>query len=158
MKEKRIYKFVLNTQDSINSLNNNLQRFNVDWSVLPENTNFIVSFSFSSNSTSTDKNILNACVYANLGCLNNYEIGATSNYKNTNFLGFLNIACAADGTNTRTFQCDNTLNNPLFINKRPSNNLLEIRICTFYGSNFLYSSVEGLINPYVLILNFEEVF
>jgi hypothetical protein len=146
----KTYKFVLQSTN----VNVNNQSFFIDWTQIPEYQQYKVSFSFISNSTNNPLNIINACIYCNLGCMNSYEL-FNDNYKNSNFLGFLNISCG-DG-NIREFQSDNSLNNSIYLLRRPSNNNITVEICSFDSIKTIYPAVLGSIQPYTLVLNFEEV-
>lgn len=135
--------------------NNNSKIYNFDWSSLPE-SRYEVTFTFIADSTTTSLNVVNACIYADIGITQSYEATQLPNNISSSMLGTLNIINNFT-TTSRNFMVESSFNAPTIINKRPNNNKVLIEICTFDAIKTLYPSTLGVIQPYVLTLNFKKL-
>lgn len=125
----------------------------VDWSFLPNNKRFKVTFRFVSRKATLtcDNNYLIQC---NLGCTNtrsggdgSNQIGAASN----NILGMVYSRAGSTATTDLQLSATYLENAPIYLNARPSSNLLTVQIVDY---------INGIFNlgvEYMMILTFEEV-
>ena len=123
----------------------------VDWSFLPEDKKFKVSFRFNSLGGSFTSNNLLYITTSFGPNANSVSAGSSVARKPNNILGILKVR---QGTTATTDLClasfpDN--NRPLFLNGRPNDNLLEIKIMSNPTTQY------NLGVDYILILSFEEV-
>jgi hypothetical protein len=158
------YKLTLNSSTYFSKLNatNNLNiTYAIDWTFLPKDKSFLVSFRFITNRYNfgtTPTNNRQFLVNANLGQSNNYTGNASLDKLQNNILGGLKLYKAssrtADGNPTDTAYKANIKNNkPIYINTRPTDNFLTISIS---------SIIDGDTNlsfnlPYLMDLFFQEI-
>lgn len=132
------------------------RHYSVDFSFLPDNKKFKVTFRFVTRKSvlalTSDSNYLIQC---NLGCSTTRSggdgstgIGSASN----NIIGMI-YARPVTTTTTTDVQLSATYleNPPIYLNSRPTNNLLEVKIVDFI--NGIYT----LGVDYMMILSFEVV-
>lgn len=124
---RRSYNIVLNSA-IMNATDNGDITYNIDWSILPENTAFEVYFTLLSNvvSVTTSGSTVVPCVYANLGQNNVFEPSKTRVVANpTQYLGSLTLN--GIGSNT-FFRTDETMNPPIYLDRRPINNQFKVQM------------------------------
>ena len=160
------YKLTLNSSTYFSKLNatNNLSiTYAIDWTFLPKDKSFLVSFRFIStryNFNSTPANNRQFLVSANLGQCNNYTGDATLDKTQNNIIGGLKIYRAssrlADGASTdMTYKANIHTNSPIYIDRRPTDNFLTIVITSIIDldTNFLNNFTQG----YQMDLFFQEI-
>ena len=160
------YKLTLNSSTYFSKLNatNNLSiTYAIDWSFLPKDKSFLVSFRFITNRYNfgtTPANNRQFLVNANLGQSNNYTGDATLDKIQNNILGGLKLYRAstrsADGAFTDTaYKANIHTNSPIYIDRRPTDNYLNIVITSIIDpdTNFLNNFTQG----YQMVLFFQEI-
>jgi hypothetical protein len=138
---------------SANATANRGQRvYAVDWSFLPENKKYEISFRFASKSgTYTADNLL--YVTATIGLLSTTATGSSiTARKNNRVLGVLKPRQASPTVNDIQLSALASDNEPLTILSRPADNYLEILIMDA-TTGLQYN----LTTDYVLILTFTEI-
>ena len=121
----------------------------VDWSFLPEDTKFKVSFKFiSKNASLTGANVYN--IVTNFTQPNSVSGGNEMRRYTNTILGTVKPRMVTGTTDVQLIA--NPLNNdPIVLNERPSNNLLEIKVLDF--ANAQYNSPLD----YLMIISFQEM-
>jgi len=160
------YKLTLNSSTYFSKLNatNNLSiTYAIDWTFLPKDKSFLVSFRFITNRYNfgtTPANNRQFLVNANLGQSNNYTGDATLDKTQNNIIGGLKIYRAstrtADGASTdMAYKANINTNSPIYLNTRPTDNFLTISITSTVENetNFL----NGFIQGYQMDLFFQEI-
>ena len=160
------YKLTLNSSTYFSKLNatNNLSiTYAIDWTFLPKDKSFLVSFRFITNRYNfgaTPANNRQFLVNANLGQSNNYTGDATLDKIQNNIIGGLKLYKAssrtADGSPTDTaYKANIHANSPIYINRRPTDNFLTIVITSIIDpdTNFLNNFTQG----YQMDLFFQEI-
>lgn len=128
----------------------------IDWaSILPDKA-FKVTFSYMSVADGSVEGLFAVMTLSiNLGATNNFT--SSSNTMSTIFMGNLKIApCSstATGQSNAYFFAEQNTNPPIYLNSRPTQNILEVHLHQgLSGNGFIYPVPE----PYILTLNFEEV-
>ena len=135
--------------------NNNSKIYNFDWTSIPE-SRYEVTFTFCADSTTSSLNVVNACIYVDIGITQSYEASLLPNNISSSMLGTLNIINNFS-TTSRNFMVETSFNPPTIIQKRPNNNKVQVDICTFDAIKTLYPSSLGVIPAYVLTLNFRKL-
>jgi len=107
--------------------NNNKRTYYVDWTFLPENTRFKVTFSYMSVAGGVDGLQYVCSVLANLGTTSNFYANSIGNVP-TQYLGSLKCATQTTSASNGYFYADQTSNVPVWIEQRPTQNVLEIQI------------------------------
>ena len=127
--------------------------FGVDWSFLPQDKKFKVSFKFSSRAaslTNSDQVYVTANFLPNSTTLAG---GSVIQQNNTSILGMLKVRTA--NTNVTTdlqYFANPNDNKPVFLYGRPANNFLEINIKTYTGLNATLTNIIWYMN-----ISFEEI-
>ena len=160
------YKLTLNSSTYFSKLNatNNLSiTYAIDWTFLPKDKSFLVSFRFITNRYNfglTPANNRQFLVNANLGQSNNYTGDATLDKTQNNIIGGLKIYRAstrtADGASTdMTYKANIHTNSPFYIDRRPTDNFLNIVITSIIDpdTNFLNNFTQG----YQMDLFFQDI-
>lgn len=135
---------------SANSTNNRGQRiYAVDWSFLPEDKEFQVSFKFISRGlTLTANNIYN--IVANFNQPNCISAGSDIRRNTNSILGVIKPRQITGDTDVQLIANPKD-NEPVSLLKRPNDNFLEIKIVDNDGVQF------NLGQDYLMILSFEEI-
>lgn len=140
-----------NYYSAVSATNRGQRIYAVDWSFLPENKKYEVSFRFATKSSAFTAN--NLCyLTANFGLTSTSVIaGSGVNIRNSNILGVLKPRPASSTANDAQLSALPNDNEPVLILDRPRDNFVEIKIIdnTFSQLNL---SVD-----YILILSFKEV-
>ena len=126
--------------------------FAIDWSFLPQDKNFKVSFKFASRAaslTNSDQIYVTANFLPNSTTLAG---GSIVQQNNTSLLGLLKVRPATTGTNDLQYFANPDDNMPVYLYGRPNNNFLEIILKTYAGGN---ASLTNLI--WYMVISFEEV-
>lgn len=154
-----IYNLVLNSTtylSAASSTDMGQRVYGVDWSFLPENKKFKVSFAFTSKQYATTpytySNIY--MLAANFGPLALvFDGGSTIQKRSSSVLGFLRVVQGNTTTAADSILAATTLDNPPFmILSRPTNNLLEVWVW-----KNTTSTGSAMPTDYILTLSFEEV-
>ena len=134
--------------------NNNKRTYFVDWnSILPQNKKFKVSFCFMSVSGSSVAGAVSVMsLLLNLGGTNNFWANGNG-IISTQYLGALKISQTAAGTNGY-YYADKHSNLPVYLNSRPTQNLLEVQLHA--GLDVTNNFTSPVPFDYVLSLCFEE--
>ncbi len=161
------YKLTLNSNTNYSKLNatNYLSiTYAIDWSFLPKDKSFLVSFRFITNrynfGTTPPANNRQFLVSANLGQSNNYTGNATLDKMQNNIIGGLKIYRAssrlADGASTdMAYKANIRTNSPFYIDRRPTDNFLTIVITTTIDTEINFLNSFNL--PYQMDLFFQEI-
>lgn len=124
---RKSYNIVLNSASETETNKGDIT-YNIDWSILPENTAFEVYFTLISNvvSVTTTGSTPVPCVYADLGTSNTFEPSKTNIVANaTQYLG--SLCLNGIGSNT-FFRTDETMNPPTYLHRRPTNNSFKVQM------------------------------
>ena len=129
--------------------------YNIDWSILPANKSFRVSFSFVSST-------VNITSYTSIALLQ-VDLGGTDTYRISSIGSTFTINSPTVGIltphvlSTTTFlRGEAQANNKIFIKSRPVNNIFTVNIFTPIGA-YWTDNVAVIPTSYVLILSMEEV-
>jgi hypothetical protein len=156
---KNIYNIQLNSNNKARGTFNNSLTYNFDWSVLPDNTAFKVSFAFIAA-----KNVLQGNTIANVEC----DIGQTNCYttSSTSFgaqqnkiLGQLYPYNVVANNSTYSYlYADRNNNPPIYIPIRPNNTSITVNIRDQTGTLYLDDgNIRAPVADYILTLIFEEI-
>ena len=158
------YKLTLNSSTYFSKLNatNNLSiTYAIDWTFLPKDKSFLVSFRFITNrysifATANNRQFL---VNANLGQYNNYTGNAILNKMQNNVIGGLKMYQASPRTATgnhtdMAYKANIKNNKPIYINKRPTDNFLTISISSIIDGD---TNLSSFTLPYQMDLFFQEI-
>ena len=159
------YKLTINSSTYFSKLNatNNLNiTYAIDWTFLPKDKSFLVSFHFISNRTNfnlTSANNRQFLVSANLGQSDNYTGNATLGKNQNNIIGGLKLykasSRAAAGSPTDTaFKANIKNNRPIYLNTRPTDNFLTISISSIIDSD---ATLTDFTLAYLMDLYFQEI-
>lgn len=137
------------------TLNRGQRIYAVDWSFLPENKKYKVTFRFNTLGGSfTSNNLL--FITTNFGPLSSsVSAGSITSRQNNSILGVLKVR---QGTTATTDLCLVSFpkeNEPVFLYNRPTNNFLEIRLISVIPT-VPPTPFHNLATDYVMILSFEE--
>jgi len=149
----KIYNVVLNSNFGSGAITNN-KSYCVNWSNLPDDKKFKLTWSFTcSSNVAYALGIINY-VFCDLGQSQQIFTSQNSllNYR-CDFLGSLKLR-ASTGKYT-TFACVMTSNPPLFLDRKPTNNIINVGI--FNGSATQNQLSTVIPDNYTLILSFEEL-
>jgi hypothetical protein len=148
----KIYNVILNSNFGTGALTNN-KSYCVNWSNIPDDKKLKLTWSFTSSSNFAYNPGLINYVFCDIG--QPEQIFATNNsLRNARYDCLGSMKLTASTGKYAIFACDTRANPPLFLDKRPSNNILTITIVT---GNIIQT--QPAINPdnYTLILSFEEL-
>lgn len=159
------HKLSLNSSTYFSKLNatNTLNiTYAIDWTFLPKDKSFLVSFHFTSNRTNfntTPANDRQFLVNANLGQSNNYTGNAILDKMQNNIIGGLKLYRASSrtavGSHTDTAYKANIKNNrPIYLNTRPTDNFLTISISSIIDGD---ANLSAFNLPYQMELFFQEI-
>ena len=127
--------------------------FAVDWSFLPQDKKYNVSFKFASRSASLTNNDQ---VYVNANFLPNSTTlagGSIIQQKNTSILGLLKVRAATTNVTTDLQYYANPIDNsPVYLYGRPCDNFLEITLKSYSGVNATLTNIV-----WYMIISFEEI-
>ena len=126
--------------------------FAIDWSFLPHDKKFKVSFKFSSRAatlTNSDQIYVTANFLPNSTTLAG---GSVVQQLNTSLLGLLKVRAATPSNADMQYDSTPTDNLPVYLFGRPTNNFLEIILKTYAGVN---ATLTNLI--WYMVISFEEV-
>jgi len=159
------YKLSLNSStyfSKLNATNNVNLTYAIDWTFLPKDKSFLVSFRFITNRknfNSTPANNRQFLVNANLGQSNNYTGNATLDKTQNNIIGGLKLyrassrGAGASPTDT-SFKANIHTNSPIYLNTRPTDNFLNIVITSIIAGEAALSEIDL---PYLMELFFQEI-
>ena len=144
------------TTNTANTLN---RTYAIDWTFLPKDKHYKVSFNFASNrfTSATSLNDRQYLVLTNLGGYNSFT-GSNNVAKNVNnILGGLKIKqgskrSSAGQPTDMHFRANDKSNSPIYLNARPSSNFLTIDIISILGS-----TDASVSSQYYIELCFEEI-
>lgn len=140
-----------NYYSAVSATNMGQRIYAVDWSFLPENKKFKVSVRFNSLAGSFNANDL-YFLTANFGPMaNSVSGGSATTRQHNSILGILKVRQGTTATNDLCLTAFPDNNQPVFLNGRPNNNFLEIRIMSNLTTQY------NLTVNYQMILSFEEV-
>jgi hypothetical protein len=159
------YKLSLNSStyfSKLNATNNTNITYAIDYTFLPKDKAFLVSFRFISsryNFNATPANNRQFLVNANLGQSNNYTGNAILDKMQNNILGGLKLYKASTrntaGTPTDTsFKANIKNNRPIYLNTRPTDNFLTISISSIIDSD---ATLTDFTQAYLMDLFFQEI-
>lgn len=135
---------------TIDAANRGQRIYAVDWSFLPDNKKYKVTFRFSSSAGTFTSNTL-LFLTADLGPTpNSVTGGSLIRRNNNNILGILKVRQGTVATNDLSITNFPTNNEPVFLDNRPNNNFLEVKLQTTPSTQF------NLAVDYLMILSFEE--
>ena len=144
------------TTNTANTLN---RTYAVDWTFLPKDKHYKVSFNFASNrfTSATSLNDRQYLVLTNLGGYNSFTGDNNVDKNVNNILGGLKLKSASRrtsaGLQTDMHYRANAKSNPaIYLNDRPSSNFLTIDITSILGSTDAI-----LTSQYYIELCFEEI-
>jgi hypothetical protein len=139
-----------NYYSAASAANRGQRVYAVDWSFLPENKKYEVSFRFATRSGTFTAN--NLCyITANFGLTSTSVSGSSGiNIRNNNILGIVKSRLASSAVNDAQLSALPGDNEPVLLLDRPKNNFVEIRIL----DNTL--AQLNLTVDYILILSFKE--
>lgn len=148
-----IYTVVINSEEAENTFATlNSANYFIDWSFLPQQKKYKVSFSFTTMKGEFDNDNISQIYIDFTASPNTYEISSSANTwrKTTNFLGLVHPVVNSGSLDSRL--CASIIDNPpIYINGRPSNNKFSVK---FYDmTKVLYDPVVN----YILTLSFEEM-
>ena len=126
--------------------------FAIDWSFLPQDKKFKVSFKFASRAaslTNSDQVYVTANFLPNSTTLAG---GSIVQQNNTSILGLLKVRTATTASTDLQYFSNPDDNLPVYLYGRPNNNFLEINLKTYAGVN---ATLTNLI--WYMIISFEEV-
>lgn len=126
--------------------------FAIDWSFLPQDKKFKVSFKFASRAaslTNSDQIYVTANFLPNSTTLAG---GSVVQQNNTSLLGLLKVRAATPSNADMQYVSNPNDNLPVYLFGRPTNNFLEIVLKTYAGVN---ATLTNLI--WYMIISFEEV-
>ena len=126
--------------------------FAVDWTFLPHDKNFKVSFKFASRAaslTNSDQIYVTANFLPNSTTLAG---GSIVQQNNTSILGLLKVRPATTGVGDLQYFANPDDNMPVYLYGRPNNNFLEINLKTYAGVN---ATLTNII--WYMVISFEEV-
>ena len=159
------YKLSLQSADnfSVNNAGTTLNNtYAIDWTFLPADKSFLVSFNFISGRynffgvSAADKNFL---VSANLGQYNNDTGSSTISKQQNNILGGFKIYRASARANAgfhtdQSYKASIKTNPPIYIDRRPTDNFLNIVITSIIDGE---NALNTFTLPYQLNLFFQEI-
>ena len=144
------------TTNNANTLN---RTYAIDWTFLPKDKHYKVSFNFASNrfTSATSLNDRQYLVLTNLGGYNSFTGDNNVDKNVNNILGGLKVKIASrrtsGGFNTDMHYRANAKSNPaIYLNDRPSSNFLTIDITSILGS-----TDASVSSQYYIELCFEEI-
>ena len=126
--------------------------FAIDWSFLPQDKNFKVSFKFASRAaslTNSDQIYVTANFLPNSTTLAG---GSVVQQNNTSLLGLLKVRAGTPSNADIQYFSNPKDNLPVYLFGRPNNNFLEIILKTYAGVN---ATLTNLI--WYMVISFEEV-
>lgn len=126
--------------------------FAIDWTFLPQDKKFKVSFKFSSRAatlTNSDQIYVTANFLPNSTTLAG---GSVVQQNNTSLLGLLKVRAATPSNADMQYVSNPNDNLPVYLFGRPTNNFLEIILKTYAGAN---ANFANLI--WYMVISFEEV-
>ena len=126
--------------------------FAIDWSFLPQDKNYKVSFKFASRAaslTNSDQIYVTANFLPNSTTLAG---GSVVQQNNTSLLGLLKVRAATPSNADIQYFSNPKDNQPVYLFGRPNNNFLEINLKTYAGVN---ATLTNLI--WYMVISFEEV-
>ena len=146
----KCYNLTFDSTDFYGGANNNKRTYFVNWSFLPNDKSYKVTFSYMSvASTNVDGLTAVMSLLLNLGATDSFFADNTG-INSTQFMG--NLKVASVGTNNYFF-ADKTTNQEIYLNSRPTQNVLEVQLHQgLSGTNF----ANPVPTNYVLTLCFEE--
>ena len=135
---------------SANSNANRGQRiYAVDWSFLPEDKQFEVSFKFLARGLTLTANDI-YYITANFNQPNCITAGSDIRRNTNNILGVVKPRQITSSTDVQLVASPKD-NEPILLLERPNDNFLEIKVITNTGTQY------NLANDYLMILSFHEV-
>ena len=138
-----------NYYSAVLSTNRGQRIYAVDWSFLPDNKQFEVSFKFLSRGlTLTANDIYN--LTANFTQPNCISAGSDIRRNTNSILGVIKPRQVTSSTDVQLVANPKD-NEPIFLLKRPVDNFLEIKILDNDGAQY------NLGQDYIMIISFEEV-
>ena len=151
----KCYTLSFDSQYSYGGANNNRRTYVVDWSFLPINGKFKVTFSYMSEAIDTvDGDINVMCLMVNLGQSSNFWSNNSTGLQSTQYVGNLKIALSSGAALFGYYFADINSNPPIYLDQRPSQNILEIQLHDgLTGVNYT-TPIPG---DYILTLCFEEI-
>ena len=148
-----------NYYSSTNTANTLNRTYAIDWTFLPKDKQYKVSFNFWSNrfTSATNLNDRQYLVLTNLGGYNSFSASNNVDKKVNNILGGLKLKRASSRTSAGLqtdmhYRADIQSNSPIYLNDRPSSNFLTIDITSILGSTDAI-----LTSQYYMELFFEEI-
>ena len=141
-----------NYYSAVSATDHSQRVFAIDWSFLPHDKKFKVSFKFSSRAatlTNSDQ------IYVTANFLPNSTTLAGSSViqqLNTSLLGLLKVRAATPSNADMQYVSNPNDNLPVYLFGRPTNNFLEIVLKTYAGAN---ANFTNLI--WYMVISFEEV-
>ena len=150
-----IYTVVLNSTSKVVGSTTTNALFNFDWSYLPDNEKYKMSYTFCSDAIAMTTLATIPCLYVQLSQSNIYTNSITTGATTTNMIGVLspfNIGAVS------FLYADTQINSPIYLNHKPVNNVIKVDILTNASPpvNWADSSAVAVQN-YILTLTFETI-
>ena len=162
--------YMKNYKLSIQSLNNysvgtagtTNNTYAIDWTFLPPDKSFLVSFNFITNRynfSGANANNSQVLVSANLGQYNNYTGNATIDKMQNIIIGGLKLyrASTRSSVGSQTdiaYKANIKTNPPIYIDRRPTDNFLNIVLTSITDSDVV---LNNFTLPYLMNLYFQEI-
>jgi hypothetical protein len=136
-------------------IDNSARTYNVDWTFLPLNKRFKVTFSYMSAAAATVSGLNNVmALLLNLGQTSNFYCTGTPGLQMSQYVGTLRITIGLSAAYAYYF-ADVTSNPPIYLEQRPAQNVLTVQLCD--GLSLTTPFTTPVPEDYVLTLAFEEV-
>lgn len=130
--------------------------YNIDWSILPENTSFKVTFSFISDTTNITSLTSIPLLGVFLGGTDAYRINPSTQSTYTVVSNLMGILAPPVLSATTYLRAETTSNTPIYLKTRPIHNVLTVGVFTQQGA-FWVDNVGATLTNYSLVLSFETV-
>jgi len=131
------------------TLNRGQRIYAVDWSFLPEDKQFEVSFKFLARGLTLTANDI-YYITGNFNQPNCITAGSDIRRNTNNILGVVKPRQVTGSTDVQLIASPKD-NEPILLLRRPNDNFLEIKLITNNGTQY------NLANDYLMILSFQEV-
>ena len=140
------------TEYTASNLNND-KDYEINWSQIPQGK-YSVTWTFNASNNTFAGPIVTAFVHMDLGTSNSFQTKSQSySAVRTQCIGTLSIAYLAS---LNLLYADLSTNPPIYLNSRPNDNTVNVKILTNTGALWLDKSVTPkAVGEYVLNLNFQ---
>ena len=139
-----------NYYSTVDSNNRGQRVYAVDWSFLPDDKQFKVTFKFASKKIASLTADNTAFICANFTQTNNVVGGNEVRRKPFRFLGIVKPYYVSAATDM-SYSANPVENDPIYLSKRPDNNFLEITVCD------MTNTLATIAVDYLMVISFEEI-